>query len=241
MLKTKVLREIMEIKANEYNCKASKFAESENQILIDEQVPFKMLTFGNNVVIVTTPNLYGDIQQIVGNIEGIFCFDAPQLCALNQVLNTQHYALGEIYDFYVPATVLHAFLERNGDFEIKKIHRSEYAMVDAIDTYENAVCTGDTFHINEFAYAALDGDRVAAIAGVSSNTDMLWWIGVDTVREYRGRGLASYLVHLVARDTLGLQKIPIYPTWFSNIASRITAINAGFRPGFVEIFAIRNQ
>jgi predicted GNAT family acetyltransferase len=52
---------------------------------------------------------------------------------------------------------------------------------------------------------------------------------------YRRKGLASRVVNYTAHEVLKKGKIPVYPTWYSNISSRLTAIKAGFVPGFVEI------
>ena len=240
-MKKKFLKEIMKIKAAEYNCNAGSFSESENLILVDEQTAFKMITFGKNVVILTNKDLYEGIERLLGNTDGVFCFDAPQLCAVNEVLHEFNFGLGDIYDFFIPSRVDKTTLEINKNLEVKKVNKSEYTLIDNIEQFDNAVCTGDSFKINELAYVAMDRGKVAAVAGASSNTEKLWWVGVDTVEKYRGKGLASYLVNLVARDTLELKKIPVYPTWFSNIGSRTTAINAGFKPGFVEIFASERQ
>lgn len=100
--------------------------------------------------------------------------------------------------------------------------------------FDNALCENNT-GINEFAYAAYEDDKIVSISGASSNTENLWWIGVDTVVEHRGHGLASGLATKVKNEVLSLNKIPIYPTWYANIPSRKTAISSGFMPGFVEI------
>ena len=42
------------------------------------------------------------------------------------------------------------------------------------------------------------------------------------------KGMASFLVNRTACDVIRKGKIPVYPTWYSNIASRTTAIKAGF-------------
>lgn len=100
--------------------------------------------------------------------------------------------------------------------------------------FDNSLCENNT-GINEFAYAAYEDDKIVSISGASSNTENLWWIGVDTVVEHRGHGLAGGLVNKVKNEVLSLNKIPIYPTWYANIPSRKTAILSGFMPRFVEI------
>ncbi len=61
------------------------------------------------------------------------------------------------------------------------------------------------------------------------------FVGVDVKNAYREKGVASKIVHLLTERILERDIIPIYPTWYSNIGSRKTALNAGYRPCWVEL------
>lgn len=76
-----------------------------------------------------------------------------------------------------------------------------------------------------------------AVAGADNYLEPLWQIGIDTVNEYRGQGLAKLLIQQLTKEILELDKIPYYTTWSGNIASMRAALAAGFHPAWVEYFA----
>lgn len=99
--------------------------------------------------------------------------------------------------------------------------------------FENAL----NYENDEIAFVAFIEGRIAAIAGADSYCDPLWQIGIDTVKEYRGQGLAKLLIQQLTKEILKLDKIPYYTTWSANIASMKTALAAGFYPAWIEYFA----
>ncbi|MGG7163109.1 GNAT family N-acetyltransferase [Clostridium ihumii] len=90
---------------------------------------------------------------------------------------------------------------------------------------------------DEMAIAAFIEGEIAAVAGADNYNEPLWQIGIDTVGEYRGQGLAKVLIQQLANEILKLDKIPYYTTWSANIASMRSALSVGFYPAFVEYFA----
>jgi len=88
------------------------------------------------------------------------------------------------------------------------------------------------------ALVAYDGEKIAAVAGADDCMDPMWQIGIDTLAEYRGQGIASYLVSRLADEIEAKGKIAFYTTWSSNIASMRTALAAGFLPFYTEYFAV---
>lgn len=228
---------IFEIKAAEYKCKSDSFLQEENLIITEsDQNIFKMITFGVNAVILTSNSINSKLKELLGDESGLLFFDAPKLCLINNLLLNYNLKLGELYDCFIPGALLTADIKDKSQYEIKKLSRDSLKELKHCDQFDNALCLED-FEMNEFAFAAYDGPDIVSIAGVSSNTDRLWYVGVDTVPKYRNKGLASLLVKLASKEVIKEDKIPIYPTWYSNLGSRGTAINAGFKPGFVEIVA----
>ncbi len=235
-MKKHTIDEVMQAKAIEYSCEASDFTvDSQNRIIVVDDVIFKMITFGWRAVMLINKTIFDSLEKILLNEKGIFCFDAPQLCSIDRVLRKYGFTLDEIYDFYLPLNVPITSIKAMDRYIIEKISKEKIPDIRGREAYENALCTCEKFDLNEFAYVAKSEDEIVSIAAVSSNSEKLWWVGVDTLKPFRKQGLATHLVHRVSMDTLRLNKIPVYPTWYSNIASISTALNAGFRPGFVEI------
>ena len=86
------------------------------------------------------------------------------------------------------------------------------------------------------AAVALHRSEVVGVASVTTDSDILWQIGIDVDAEHRGRGLGAALTSQAARAVLDAGKVPYYGSSVNNIASRRTAQAAGFYPCWVSVF-----
>ncbi len=87
------------------------------------------------------------------------------------------------------------------------------------------------------ACLAKNRGNLVGIAAASADCDIMWQIGVDTLPDYRNRGIAKAMVGLLTEAILKKNKLPYYATGTSNIASRRTVISLGYRPTWVELYA----
>ncbi|MEW8995748.1 GNAT family N-acetyltransferase [Clostridium sp.] len=115
--------------------------------------------------------------------------------------------------------------------KIEKENMSEFYI--KYPGFENAL----NYEKDEIAIVAFIEGEIAAVAGADNYLEPLWQIGIDTVKEYRGQGLAKLLIQQLTKEILKLDKIPYYTTWSGNIASMRTALAVGFYPAWVEYFA----
>lgn len=95
---------------------------------------------------------------------------------------------------------------------------------------------GESGRPTVFAAVAYRGNEVAGMAGVTRDSEYLWQIGIDVLPGHQGAGLAATLTYQVAQATFDAGAIPYYGTTNSNIRSQRTAISAGFRVAWVEVF-----
>ncbi len=116
----------------------------------------------------------------------------------------------------------------------KMFNEKEISLLQQNSGFENAL----NYKQDVLAIAAYDDEKIAAVAGADDEMEPLWQIGIDTRAEYRGNGIASYLVCSLADAIEAKGKIPFYTTWSSNIASLRTAYAAGFLPFYTEYFAV---
>lgn len=86
------------------------------------------------------------------------------------------------------------------------------------------------------AAIAMCKGEIAGIAGACADSDNMWQIGVDTLPEFRNRGIGKAIVSAVTGYTLIQGKIPYYSTVVSNLASRAVAISLGYKPAWVELY-----
>ena len=93
------------------------------------------------------------------------------------------------------------------------------------ELYESDFVFGQTLHYvpsitqitmlpytDDFTFELLMGDEIVALAGASFVDDALREVGIDVKKEYRGKKLASLLVHNLTVAILKQNKIPFYLT-----------------------------
>ena len=85
--------------------------------------------------------------------------------------------------------------------------------------------------------AHIDGGIVAAASCHEGYKEAFWCINVDTLAEYRGRGLATHLVIKIAAEIENRGHVPLYTTWETNTASMRVASAAGFSPVWLWCWA----
>ena len=83
---------------------------------------------------------------------------------------------------------------------------------------------------------AIHREEVVGVATVSTDSDSLWQIGIDVVRDHRGRGLGVALTSQATRAVLDQGRVPYYATSVANIMSRRTAQSAGFYPCWTSVY-----
>jgi GNAT superfamily N-acetyltransferase len=81
------------------------------------------------------------------------------------------------------------------------------------------------------------GGKIAGVACASADCDVMWQIGVDTLPDFRRRGIGKAAVSAVTAFALEHGIIPYFSTLESNTASRATAAALGFKPAWVELYA----
>ena len=89
--------------------------------------------------------------------------------------------------------------------------------------------SNEAFLEKGLGYAAMDGERVAAVAFSSAVCSDEIDIGVETDPDYRNRGLAAGVAGKMCEAVLALGKKPIWSCAAMNIASAKTAECIGFR------------
>ena len=87
------------------------------------------------------------------------------------------------------------------------------------------------------AVAAYENGEIVGVAGASNDTDQIWQIGIDVVPDKQKHHVATDIVKIISNEVLKRGKIPYYGTDWSNIASKRDAINAGYKPVWVEMKA----
>ncbi len=85
------------------------------------------------------------------------------------------------------------------------------------------------------------GGTVVGMAAAKADSELMWQIGIDTIKEYRRTGIAKALVGRLTERILERGKIPYYSTWISNIGSQRTAASVGYSPVWAELYSRAQQ
>ena len=97
----------------------------------------------------------------------------------------------------------------------------------------------ETARRDMLAVVAYEKGEILGVAAASNDTDDIWQIGINVVPESQKRHVATDLVRIISNEVLKREKIPYYGTAWSNIASKRVAMNAGYKPIWVEMKAMK--
>ncbi|MDE6595128.1 MAG: GNAT family N-acetyltransferase [Oscillospiraceae bacterium] len=232
------------------NCSKEDFDKIKNSVTIlchnhlkrrnisDDLLLF-MACFGKGTVAAVDKELEPFMTKYTENMDGFRCFDMP-LNTLENELKKHGGIISEIEEFYL--------LNENKICPVTPAFDAEILEGAAIEKLY-----GDNrFHMaleysqesdrrDMLAVAAYENGEILGVAAASNDTDDIWQIGVDVVPEKRQYHVATDIVRIISNEILKRNKIPYYGTAWSNIASKRVAVNAGFKPVWVEMKAMRNS
>jgi len=214
-----------------WKCDLTDFDSDKNIFIGSQEKFFQIVTFGRNAVIWADKNIIEWCSDTFGSVLACDIMDSDNFYLINNKLRSFGKKLGEENIRY-----LHLFPERTpnepiglnykwyrGHDEIKQFYQHE--------EFSNAL----TFNERDMiAVVAYDKDMPVAMVGSDNWLGDLWQIGIDTIPEYRHRGIAAYLVKELAFEIERNGKVPYYTTWSANIASTRVALNSGFYPVWVD-------
>ena len=210
--------------------------------LYSKEMPFfSMACTGNSVVVMADERLHDFIRELAGEVSDLHrLFELPAMEKINGKLKEYGYALWGTGHMCLPGRAFPEF-PIAPEFTLKWFETKETLSA----FYPNEkfrMALGKAYNPDRpdvIALAAMDGDRIAAVAGASADTADLWQVGIDVVEEYRGKGLGTALVAALCKRIEDMGKIPFYGTAAANVHSQIIAAKCGFYPTWVETGAYK--
>lgn len=148
-------------------------------------------------------------------------------------LRKEGYQLKTAHPFFIPKN--DAVCEMNG-IELKTYHQEEILSFKGDKRFDEAFCF-DEASPDVLAVAAVVNHEIVGMAGASADSPTFWQIGINVMKEFEGRHIASGLVSVLKHEILQKGIIPYYGTSFSNLASQHVAARAGFEVAWVELIA----
>ncbi len=230
--KKQLIYKVKEELARHWGCDAVVIDSDKNEFIIDKKQFFNMCTFGKHILIRGNKDMITWVkEQEFVDKEAKVIMNSDSLYQVEDKLREYGKRLAGEHVRYLFENTIEIEEPKNGI-------RYETFKLDGIQElwkwkdFHNAL----NYKTDVIAVGAFDGDKLVALAGADNNMEPLWQIGIDTLPDYRGRGLAVYLVNRLAREIVQCDKIPFYTTWSPNIASCRVALSAGFFPAWLEYF-----
>lgn len=205
---------------------------------IDDDLLLFMACFGRAAVAALRPELEPFMTDYIADMDGFRCFDMP-LNVLEKELKKHGAVISEIEEFYL--------LDRreispvNPTFEFEILEGEAIKRLYGDPRFHMALgYSQESARRDMLAVVAYEKGEILGVAGASNDTDDIWQIGVDVVPEKQKQHVATDIVKIISNEVLKKNKIPYYGTAWSNIASKRVAINAGYKPVWVEMKARKN-
>lgn len=246
-----IRRIAMEQSAYECNCTWEDFLSDENNVHLSVatdkarkylELPHicNFVSYGTNIVAAGQEELLPEMEQFLHSVTDIEkCFETPVLYLINKILEKADGRICFMADYFLPDLDQVFRLDLPCTYELKVMEAAEFEEL-YIPEWKNALCA-DRKHLDRLGVGAFDQGKLVGLAGCSADCDTMWQIGVDVLPEYRRKGIASALTNRLARETFDRGYIPFYCAAWSNVKSVKNAIRSGFRPGWVEATAKRND
>ncbi len=153
---------------------------------------------------------------------------------LDKKLNEFGYEIMDTHVYFMPDPEFEDY-EFDCPFRIKWYDRKEIEAIKG-NPFRHALMYFEDCP-DEIAVGALnENGEIMGIAGVSSDSEKLWQIGIDVLPRYEHRGLAIYLVTLLKNRVIEEGKVPFYGTSESHSLSQRVAMRTGFVPAWCEVY-----
>lgn len=197
-----------------------------------------MACFGKGTVAAVDKELEAFMAKYIENMDGFRCFDMP-LNILENELKKYGGIISEIEEFYLLNK--NEICQVTPAFDVKILEGAAIKKLYSDHRFHMAMgYSQDSDRRDMLAVVAYENDEILGVAAASNDTDHIWQIGIDVVPEKQKQHVATDLVKIISNEVLRRNKIPCYGTAWSNIASKRVAINAGYKPVWVEMKAVKN-
>lgn len=243
MTKDKMIQTVKAQLALDYNCNVQDFGTKTTIISETNKLPgrriydsdgcfLKGMSFMGTAVFMADPLFVPFLQDKLANKRGDWLCDFSFMRMFDKKIGEYGHEIADLHQFYLP--VLGSKI-RQIPYEIKWFEQEDIEQFREDDRFDEAFAFDDNFP-DVLAIAAMDGNKIAGMAAASADSQMMWQIGIDVFPEYRGHGIASYLVATLKEEVAKRGKVPFYSTMESHQISKMVGYQAGFYPAFAEFY-----
>lgn len=199
---------------------------------------FTAVTMGVGAVVAASRSILSEIERIFGGAQRDHVFEPARLAAVAGVVAAHGLTVRGPYPRLLSTADTWRARPVPGGYTVTIEPHPASARIEALDPSRWPNAVSRRRQVQEQAIAvAWHGEDVVGLASCSADTARLWQIGIDVAERHRGRGLGAALTSALARFILDQGAIPWYGVAPANVASLNTAVAAGFRFGWVEVYS----
>lgn len=239
-----ILKTAMKQSSIDLNCAPEDFCQEAHVIVKSEIGPLariyykepiacNLVTYGNNIVASVKDEYREIVQEYISKFVFYHCFETPNMHWLDERMREYGQAVCFMAEYFLPDVDK---LEENalpGGYELRILGQEDFACLYQ-PKWGNALCE-QRRELDVLGAGAYDNGTLVGLAGCSADCSSMWQIGVDTLPEYRRKGIASALTSRLAVEILRRGKVPFYCCAWSNIRSAGNAVKSGFLPAWAEL------
>lgn len=190
----------------------------------------KILASGRKDIIEWVRSRYED-----GN--GAWFMDMECLHELEAGLAKFGCQIGQAHPFYIATEKSEVDTK---DYEIRVFTGEELEQFRGDERFGEAFIF-DELPKDEIGVGAYKNGKILGMAGATSDSELMWQIGINVMPEAEGLGVGTMLVSIIKNEILDRGKLPFYGTSMSHIASQRVALSAGFVPAWAELNSVREE
>ena len=232
-----ILQTTMHQLAKNLNCNISDLQGTGNKtVVLTSSEPYNfchLVCFRNNLVVSVDEQIKGFMDMFISDKEGYRCLENISPLAIE--LAKHNKAIG-LYEAFVPDISVDRRVNPNFDVvvywgdDISKLYDDKrFGMALGYATEgEKADAVAVAGYIN---------NQIIGVAGASKDYDTMWQMGYDVVQEHRNKGVATILAKIITDLILQKGIVPYSTLAWSNIASKNTLINIGYKSVWTAIGA----
>lgn len=225
--------------AKELNCNVSDLQGPESKVVVSKAGEYynfcKMICYRNTLVASVDEKIKNFMDSFVANKIGFRCFEEFGVLSKEFYKYNRYVSVSE--GWYLPDVTIDR--KTNPDFDIKILWNDDIAVLyDDEKRFHMALSyktTGERADV--LAVAGYKDNQIIGVAGASNDYKTMWQTGIDVIPEHRYKGTATILTKILTDEILKKGIIPFIHFAWSNIASKNTAINSGYKAAWVELSA----
>jgi len=206
------------------------FDHENRRIYSKKETYLKIAVVNNKLVVSGKEEIVKKFQEELGEKSAEWFCEFHNMNALNQLLAPFGARIYMVHPFYIAEKPTEVDTK---DYKIKVFLGDEIKQFEDDERLDEAFCF-EEHPKDEIGIGAYQNGELVGMAGASSDSDLMWQIGINVFEGHEGKGIGTMLVALIKNELLKRNKLPFYGTSFSHLGSQRVALSAGFKPAWVE-------